>query len=34
VVQGVVLVLVVIVILINLTVDVLSALLDPRAAQA
>lgn len=33
VVQGVVLVLVVIVILINLTVDVVSALLDPRAAE-
>jgi peptide/nickel transport system permease protein len=34
VVQGVVLVLVVIVILINLLVDVLNALLDPRAAEA
>jgi peptide/nickel transport system permease protein len=34
VVQGVVLVLVVIVILINLMVDVLNALLDPRAAEA
>src|SRR4029079_3736937 len=34
VVQGVVLVLVAIVILINLIVDVLSALLDPRAAEA
>ena len=34
VVQGVVLVLVVIVILVNLAVDVLNALLDPRAAEA
>jgi peptide/nickel transport system permease protein len=34
VVQGVVLVLVVIVILVNLTVDVLAALFDPRAAEA
>ena len=32
--QGVVLVLVVIVILVNLVVDMLNALLDPRAAEA